>query len=573
MSIIQYKKADCRNCYKCIRQCPVKAIAYKNDQVEIIDEDCILCGNCLSVCPQNAKSIRRDIELVKASINKKEKVYVSLAPSFAAAFENVNERLMTHALEKLGFIYVEETALAAYHVSRQYEKLMSERKMKNIITTACPSIVYLVERYYPELVDMLAPVISPMVAHGKMLKEMYGPRIKVVFIGPCASKKQEFKDINNAGVISFVLTFQELKEWMADEGIYLNGQFSEDIKKLKETSGRIYPLPGGILKTIDSKFKKNYKSISIDGVDRCIKALDSIKNEGMENYFIEMNSCAGGCIGGPCMSEVKGGLIEARTRLIDYIRKNSAKIGQPNISEPKIDFSRKFSPRSHNNTVPSDEVIQEILNSTGKFTPDKELNCGACGYSTCRDKAIAVYNKKAQLYMCMPYMKERAESISNLVISTAPQAIFALDSELRIQELNNSARELFGLKSEIAEGRSIHEILKCPDIEKVMISGTNINDSKYYYEEHGVTVEQSIIYIPEQKTTILIIKDITKEEQRRKQMHQLSTENVELAQKVIDKQMRVAQEIASLLGETTAETKVALTKLKKSIVAEVGDAE
>ncbi len=571
MSIIQYKKADCRNCYKCIRHCPVKAIAFNNSQVELIEDDCILCGNCLTVCPQNAKSIRQDAEIVKNFIKKKEKVYVSLAPSFVSAFENVNEKWMVQALKGLGFTHVEETAFGAIQVSRQYEKLMNAREMKNIITTACPAIVYLIEKYYPELVSQMAPVISPMVAHAKMLRETYGSRIKVVFIGPCASKKQECSDMHNFGTINAVLTFQELEEWMTESGIYADGQFSEEVKAAKETSTRIYPLPGGILKTIDNKAKKNYRCISVDGVDRCMKVLDSIKNDGTENYFIEMNSCSGGCIGGPCMSYVKGGALEARTRLIEFVKRSSVKENALPAAAVKIDFSRKFSSRSNSNMMPTQEAIQSILNSIGKFTKDKELNCGACGYSTCRDKAVAVYHKKASLHMCLPYMKERAESISNLIIETTPHAIFALDSELCIHEVNNSARRMFRLDTQTVEGRKIHEILKCEDIEKVHQSGNNINASKFFYEDYGVIAEQSIIYIPEQKITVVIIKDITEEEQRYRHMHQLRSENVDIAQKVIEKQMRVAQEIASLLGETTAETKVALTKLKKSIMAEMSD--
>lgn len=571
MSIIQYKKTDCRNCYKCIRHCPVKAIAFNNNQVEVLEDDCILCGNCLTVCPQNAKSVRRDIDIVKNYINKKEKVYASLAPSYVSAFEGTNERWIVQALKKLGFTYVEETAFGAHQVSKQYEKLMNAREMKNIITTACPSIVYLIERYYPELVSQMAPIISPMVAHAKMLRETYGSRIKTVFIGPCASKKQEYSDLHNFGTINAVLTFQELESWMTEAGIYAGGTFCEDVKAAKETSARIYPLPGGILKTIDNRAKKNYRCISIDGVDRCIKALDSIRNDGAENYFIEMNSCAGGCIGGPCMNNVKGGSLEARTRLIEYVKKNSSKDNTLPESVVKIDFSRKFTSRSDSNVIPSQETIQSILDSIGKFTKEKELNCGACGYSTCRDKAIAVYNKKAQLYMCLPYMKERAESISNLIIETTPHAIFALDSELCIHEVNNSARKMFGLETEIVDGKRIQDVLKCADIEKVHASGDNITASKYFYEEYGIIAEQSIIYIPEQKITVVIIKDITEEEQRNQMMHQIRSENVDIAQKVIEKQMRVAQEIASLLGETTAETKVALTKLKKSIMAEMSD--
>lgn len=568
MRIIQFKEANCKNCYKCIRSCPVKAINFNNEQAEIVEEDCMLCGNCLKVCPQNAKTVNSDIDIVKNYIKKKEKVYASLAPSFISAFNDVDGKWLFAALKRLGFTYIEETAVGAAQVSREYEKLMDERKMKNIITTACPSINFLIEKYYPELIGQMAPVVSPMQAHAKMLRETYGNWIRIVFIGPCISKKDECNDLQNEGLVDAVITFEELENWMASEGLFDNNDFSDEIKASKDMTARIYPVPGGILKTIDAKYKKKYKCVSIDGVDRCMKILDSMKEEGIENYFLEMNSCSGGCIGGPCMRHVKGGFLEARERLVEYFRKSPGSSGISLNVSSKINFGKKFIDKSRKYDIPTEATIQGILNSIGKFSKDQELNCGVCGYQTCREKAIAVYNNKAQLHMCLPYMRERAESISNLIINTTPNAIFALDSELRIQEVNTAAREYFNLVRENAVGKNIYEILQCEDFENVLETRSNIYDSKYYYEKYDMTVEQSIMYIPEQNVIIVLIKDISAEEKKRRQIRDINSQNAELAQKVIEKQMRVAQEIASLLGETTAETKVALTKLKKSIMAE-----
>ncbi|HEX2946288.1 MAG TPA: [Fe-Fe] hydrogenase large subunit C-terminal domain-containing protein [Clostridia bacterium] len=571
MGTIQFREANCKNCYKCIRSCPVKAIAFKNEQAEIVEEECMLCGNCLKVCPQNAKTVKSDIETVKSFIRKKEKVYVSLAPSFISVFNKNNGKWMFSALKKLGFTYAEETAVGATEVSKQYEKLMEAGEMKNIITTACPSIIFLVEKHYPELIGMLAPVVSPMIAHAKMLRQTYGQRIKVVFIGPCLSKKDECNDFQNSGAVDAVLTFEELESWIKSEGISEQEDFDCEIKACGDMISRVYPTPGGILKTIGSMKRKNYKCISIDGVDRCMKVLDSIRDDGIEKYFIEMNSCQGGCIGGPCMGDIKGGFLEARERLIEYFKSCPGSNSPLMDVSSKVDLSKKFIDRSRKHTVPSEPTIRAILESIGKFTKDKELNCGACGYQTCREKAIAVYNGKAQLHMCLPYMRERAESISNLIINTTPNAIFALDSELGIQEANTAARGMFGLGSEDVAGRSIYDFLPCEDFQNVLDERRSIYDSKYYYDRYDITAEQSIIFIPEQNIVVAIIKDISREEQRRRQVFEIRSKNAELAQKVIEKQMRVAQEIASLLGETTAETKVALTKLKKSIMSEMGD--
>ncbi len=572
MSIIQFKEANCKNCYKCIRNCPVKAIAFINDQARIIEEDCMLCGNCLTVCPQNAKVVKSEVDTVKSFLRKKEKVYVSLAPSFISAFENADEKWLHAALKKLGFTCIEETAVGAAQVSKQYDKLINEKKMKNIITTACPSIALLVQKYYPELVGQLAPVVSPMIAHGKMLRETYGPRIRVVFIGPCLSKKDECNDIQHSGVIDAAITFEELDAWLAEEGIGSSTDLSGNLKGSQELRTRIYPAPGGIIKTLESRGSKHYQCISVDGVERCIKIMDSIKSGGLQNYFIEMNSCSGGCIGGPCMKHIKGGFLEARSRLIAYLKRGLKEEKLLSTEDVKIDLRKTFFDLPRKIKVPSEAVIQEILNSIGKYTRDKELNCGACGYSSCRDKAIAVYNNRAQLHMCLPYMRERAESMSNLIINTTPNAIFALDEKLCIQEANSAAQKMFGLNQSGFEGKSIYDVLECEDFQIAIDSRENTYDKKYYYEKYGMTVKQSVIYVPDQNIVVIVIKDITEEERRAQQMHRIREENVELAQKVIEKQMRVAQEIASLLGETTAETKVALTKLKKSILSETGDA-
>jgi len=572
MSIIQFKEANCKNCYKCIRSCPVKAIAFVNDQARIIEEDCMLCGSCLSVCPQNAKSVKNDIDIVKGFIRNNEKVYASIAPSFIAAFDNADEKWLWAALKKLGFIYVEETSVGAQQVSRQYDKLIKERKMKNIITTACPSINLLVQRYYPELIDQLAPVVSPMIAHAKMLRASYGTDIRVVFIGPCISKKHECKEIEYEGIVDAVITFEELDAWLNEEGINAEREFSEDIKGGMDLKARVYPVPGGILNTLEKRDDDYYKIVSIDGVDRCIKILDSLKNDEISNYFIEMNSCAGSCVAGPCMNNIKGGFLKAKEKVVEYIKRGGkTAAGESEYEEPEVNLERIFTAFHRKYEIPSEAVIQGILNSIGKFTPDKELNCGACGYSSCREKAIAVYNNKAQLHMCLPYMRERAESISNLIINTTPNAIFALDANLRIQEANFSAQRAFASDNMSLEGKSIFEVLDCDDFKMVIESKQNIYDKKYYYDKYHMTVVQSIIYVSDQNVVVVIIKDITPEEKKRQEMYRLRQENVEIAQKVIEKQMRVAQEIASLLGETTAETKVALTKLKNSIISEMSE--
>lgn len=571
MSTIQFKEANCKNCYKCIRNCPVKAISFKNEQAQIMEENCILCGNCLKVCPQNAKRVVDDVDKVKEYIEKNEKVYASLAPSFVSGFGMKDARCMYTALKKLGFSYVEETAIGAARVSLEYEKFIKQKKMRNIITTACPVIVSLVEKYYPELIDELAPAVSPMIAHAKMMREMYGSKIKIVFIGPCVAKKEEYKDSANDDVIDAVLTFEELEHWMEREEVSLDSEINEEFINLKKFTARLYPATGGILKTLAADKKNGYKFISLDGIEKCIDAFDAIKTGNVKGYFIEMNSCQGGCLNGPCTKVPDGGIFEARDRLFTYV-KNYAGRGEPGIiQDVKVDLSKKFIDKSHPYKIPDEKTIRDILKKIGKFKKEDELNCGACGYSSCRDKAIAVYNGKANLKMCLPYMRERAESISNIIIGSSPNAIIAINDDLCIQEINMTARKMFNIENVDVHGKNIYEFLICPDFEVVKDTGIDILNKKYTYDEYGITVEQDILYSKEHGLVIIIMKDITNDIKQQQQMYKVRGETVETAQKVIEKQMRVAQEIASLLGETTAETKVALTKLKGFIISEIGE--
>lgn len=569
MSTIQFKEVNCKNCYKCIKSCPAKAISLKDDHAQIIEDECVFCGKCLQVCPQNAKSVKDDVGKVKDFVKKKMKVYASIAPSFAPAFDIEDKRQIFSVLRRLGFTYVEETAVGASVVSQEYRKLIEKKEMNNIITTACPTIVSLIEKQYPELLGQMAPVVSPMIAHARMLKELYGSRIKVVFIGPCLSKKEEAK--GSSEDVDAVITFEELEKWMDEEELTFE-MSEEEIKEVNYNfNARFYPAPGGIIKSLGQVKKYNYKFVKFDGIDRCIDILNQIKEGKADNYFIEMNSCTGACLGGVCMNSGSHGFLEMRDKLTEYINSSPVNAKDCIEYETRVKLDKTFKDSSSKYIIPDDSIIEDILRKIGKFTKEQELNCGSCGYMTCREKAVAVYNKKAELRMCLPYMRERAESISNVIINSTPNAIFALTEEFTIQEANASARKLFNLECDELHNKSIFEILDCVDIVTVSDTKKNIMNSKYSYKRYNIVVEQSILYLKENQMIIIVMKDITKEETQKEKMNKVRSETIEIAQKVIDKQMRVAQEIASLLGETTAETKVALTKLKNSMQSEMGE--
>jgi PAS domain S-box-containing protein len=567
MKFINFKKANCKNCYKCVRVCPIKAIRIRDEQAGIMENACILCGKCLKACPQNAKSIRSDIDRVKHIIKESRKVVASLAPSFIGAFELKEPGQIVGALKALGFAEVQETALGAVYVSRVYRDLMQQGRMENIISSACPTVNELIEKYYPEVIPYLAPVVSPMIAHGKLIKESSGWDTKVVFIGPCISKKMEAEDFRHEGVIDAVLTFDELLRWFKQENIRLEEQEALGFDGDDPDMARYYPVPRGILRNLKQSGEDfSYHAVSVDGIEQCIEVLEALKVRQLKGYFIEMNACEGGCLRGPAMPSSMGLYLKQMQKVREYADKNSGVGGDALKFGKGVLLNKVFVDRSINQPIPDEAAIREILKKIGKPTEDQELNCGACGYPSCRDKAIAVYQGKAELYMCLPYMRERAESLANVILKATPNIIIAVNGDMEIQEFNDAAERMFQISRETAIGRKLYQLIDTSDFERVWETHESIFGKKVEYKEYGVVTEQDIMYVEDQQLVMAIMRDITNEERQARQMYKIKAETVEMAQKVIDKQMMVVQQIASLLGETTAETKVTLTRLKDMIL-------
>lgn len=562
MGLIQFRPANCKSCYKCIRHCAVKAIAFKNGQARVLDNECILCGRCTIVCPQNAKQIKSDLPLVKQALEEKQKMIVSLAPSYAAAYPGVSFAVLSGALKRLGFMKVEETAIGATEVTAEYERLMRAGKKKNLISTCCPAIVSLVEKHYPDLVQYLAPVASPASVHARMARIMYGDRTRVVFIGPCFAKHSEVspqKDLFAA------LTFQELNAWLEEENILLD-EPDEEATEIQQTKSRIYPISGGVIATLGPEVRKKYRCLSIDGLERCMQTLDAMQaHEQIAGYFLEMSACTGSCLGGPGMNPGCLPSVLAREEMLACAR-HRTRAAQPLTEHIKVDTTTVYRKRAVEAEQPSEEQIQEILHQLGKYSEKDCLNCGTCGYSTCREKAIAVFQGKANLFMCLPYLRERAESMSNEILAYTPNAILLVDRDETVLEANRAAGRLFENAQQL-KGAKIEQLLEKEPFERAKQGQAPVLDCASETADGQHIVEQSVVPLPN-GDSIVLVKDITQEEQKKRELEQLREETMETAQRVIDKQMRVAQEIASLLGETTGETKVALTKLKKSFAGE-----
>lgn len=557
MKILRLKKSNCKNCYRCIRECPVKSIKFSDHQAHIIDDECILCGRCVVTCPQNAKSVIDSTDWVKDAIRAGKRVIAAVAPSFIADFSVTGIGELEASLQKLGFFSAEETAIGAYIVKTEYENMIRAGKQDVIISTCCTSVVRLVQKYYPAAVKYLAHVLSPMQAHAADIKRRY-PDAYVVFIGPCIAKKAEGDE--DGSYTDAVLTFDELREWAADRRIALESDsepLSDDHKR-----SRFFPSTGGIIKSMDKQ--EGYRYIAVDGVKRCMRALESVLNGDLTHCFLEMSACEGSCIGGPATRKYKEHMLKSEERVT-----LSAEGGLDFDWKQEVPLVREIEPEYEQTMHPGETEIQKILAQMGKTKPEDELNCGTCGYNTCREKALAVFQGKADVTMCLPFMKEKAESFSNIIIENSPNAIMVLDAQLNVSQLNEAACALFGIEEPAAVlNTNVITLMDPEEYAEVLASEKPILNRKCYLPKYGKYVEEFIIYYKDSDILISILKDITKEEQEAEKAQKMRLDTVEATDRVIDKQMTTVQEIASLLGETVAETKVVLTKLKNTILAE-----
>ena len=551
------KKSNCKNCYKCIRHCPVKAIKFSGNQAQIIGNECILCGQCFVVCPQNAREIVHETEKVKVLIQGGTPVIVSLAPSFVANYDGVGIESMRVALQQLGFTDVEETAIGATMVKNEYERMLREEHRDVIITSCCHSINLLIQKYFPSCLEYLADVMSPMQAHCQDIKKRY-PNAKTVFVGPCLSKKDEAE--HYAGIVDAVLTFEELTEWLKEENIELKQEITEN----PASRARFFPTTGGVLKTMAQNVP-GVTYIAIDGVEECMAALRDIEGGKIHRCFIEMSACEGSCINGPIMEKRNSMPIKDYMAVANYAGEKDFEVEQP----APVQLKKQFEYIEHKLSMPTEADIMSVLRQMGKNTPAQELNCGSCGYNTCREKAIAVCQGKAEISMCLPFLKDKAESFSDTIVKNTPNGLIVLNENMEVQQINEAARKLMNIRyaSDVL-GEQVTRIMDPGVFLAVYNTGKTIQNQRVYLAEYQRYVEQTVMHDRDSHLLIGILRDVTDEEIQKEKKEKISRQTMEVADKVVDKQMRIVQEIASLLGETAAETKIALAKLKESIADE-----
>jgi iron only hydrogenase large subunit-like protein/uncharacterized Fe-S cluster-containing protein len=553
--------ARCRDCYRCLRACPVKAIRMQNGQAYVDEQRCIACGTCIRECPQGAKTFRNDINTAKKLIDDGYFVAASIAPSFAAVFNSWQRSRLPSALRALGIRYVGQTSLGAYQISLQSRKIAERGDARPYIATACPALINYIEKYQPRLIDYLLPLMSPMAAHAKMLKEKLGNDIKVVFIGPCVAKKSELTRPDVAGYVDCVLTFKELNAWFLNNNIDLSMCEESNFDEKPVHEAQLYPLPGGLIKTAGLHDDGlNLKLLRVDSIQGVRELLNGIQEEGSEHAIIEPLFCSQGCINGPGIEPGKN-LFDRRRDIIDYNRETAAISSTP---QPEADglFTASFgmAERGQAPETVTEEEILKILAQTGKQDPEQQLNCGACGYDSCREKAIAVVLGMAEPEMCIPYMRRLAERRTDQIFSTTPNAVLMLDDELNILGMNPAFKKFFSC-SDVILGRHISYLMDPAPFEKLISGVTQSLDLTVHHRPYNLLCRELLYMLKEERQIVGIFINITSQQEHETKLKEIRSQTIEQANELLEHQIKMAQNIAQFLGESTARGEELVRKL------------
>lgn len=552
-------KNDCQDCYKCVRRCPVKAIKIEDNSAMIIPELCIACGTCYKVCPAKAKQTRNDVLRAKHLIESGKDVYVSLAPSWMVEFDKATAEQMIAGLRRLGFKGVSQTALGAQEVSSNVSKLLSEKKSGLHISTACPSVVEYINKYLPQFSKNLTNFASPLLAHCTMLKKELGSDIEIVFVGPCISKK--FEADRNEDLLSLSISFSDIKNWLRDSGINLSEIKTSVFDKFliaNAKEGTAYPIEGGMIETL-KPYKDDAYLMQITGVDNIYRELSNLDITQFDKpIFIEALACEGGCVSGPCMSIKKGGLQKRIEILNSCVFDEDIK-----NKKPAYNIDMTFSGKAVEASNFAEIELKKMLTKIGKYSIDDEINCGGCGYNTCRNFAKALLEGKAEPEMCVSHMKQQAMRKANALLRCIPSPIVIADANLNILEYNDKFIEAFWVEethADIYDPSNLYGANLKDFIGFTNLFSASLDLEQDIHRQH-VKMEDKlydvvVFNIDSKQIVGGIMEDVTHVELKKEQI-------ADKAKEVISKNLATVQQIACTLGEHMAETEVLLRAIAK----------
>jgi len=557
---IRTGKVECQDCNKCIRECPVKAIRVEDAYAQVVPELCVLCGNCILACPSKAKQVCDDLPSAKALLKSGRTVIASLDPSFASQFAGVRPGQLIHALKQLGFFAVSEAALGAEQVEASVLALMNKGPKQIWISSACPAVVDFICKYHPECMAHVCSVLSPVLAHCKMLRARFGDDIAVVYIGACVAEKKEAEQ--HPELLDVALTYEDLEMWLIEKKINLAkiADMPDDRFEPQEAQeGALFPIAGGMAPGLTGGHEiDNLKFVSVSGLPEVEKALQDVSIWNPEqNIFFEMTACAGSCINGPMAARTRS-LARRRYDIIHY-----AKSAGEFPRKVELDITQRYAVAPVNPAEYTELQLQEALRTVGKYSAADELNCASCGYDTCRDFARAMIAGNAERLMCATYTRKMAQKKANALLQRMPSAVVVVDENMKIVECNANFVRLFSTEAELPknlEGSTLGGVMPFSDLfRRVLDSGEDIVGHDIRYERS--ILNTSIFTIEPHSVIGGVFQDITEPSFQKEQI-------IGRAQEVIQKNLKTVQQIAFLLGENAADSEIILNSIVHSFSPE-----
>ncbi len=566
---IYTEKAACQDCYKCVRQCSVKAIRVENGRAAVVKDLCILCGHCVQVCPAGAKKVRNDLDRVRKLIESGKRVIASIAPSFASEFSGTSLDQMAAALSRLGFWAVSETAWGADLVSREVAAQLMNASGKSIfVSSACPTVVDYIVKYKPAFANRITSLASPLMAQARQLHILYGDDCAVVFIGPCISKKHEADEYPQD--VAVAIDFEDLRTWFSEANIHLPlVKAATGVRIIPERSGKgaLYPVDGGMIASIKSwQDPEGVRFMSFSGMEEIDHALDDLEEELEQGLlraplFLELLACSGGCVNGP-RSKKQAGTIRKRLSILEYGQNRTVGAVARSLENPGPVLAQRWKSRAVAAEDWTEQDLAEALRRTGKYAREDELNCGGCGYDTCRDFARAMLVGRAEPDMCVSYMRKLAQKKANGLIRAIPSGVVIVDAKLAIVECNYNFARLLGEEAlqlweakPGLEGAALEKLLPFYRYFQDVLEGAEAIDRDIRFNNrilHG-----TIFGIERGAYAGGVFQDVTAPWVQKDRV-------VSQARKVITRNLAVVQKIAYLLGENAAETEATLTSIIES---------
>jgi iron only hydrogenase large subunit-like protein/uncharacterized Fe-S cluster-containing protein len=544
--------------------CPIKAIRIDDGQAFVDPDRCISCGTCVRECPQDAKTFRRDLDKAEDLVAHHAFVAVSLAPSFAGVFEPWQYARIPSALRSLGFEYVAETAVGAYLVA-QRTAACAQDKPQTSICTACPAVVTYIEKYAPAKIVNLLPVVSPMIAHARHIKDRFGPEAKVVFIGPCVAKKTEADRPEFNGLVDCVLTFDEFEEWLKRKHIDLAHCEDSAFDEQPQGKSRLFPVEGGCMATTTLNTSVvDEKLVFVSGFQEMKDVLDAA-DKGLTPCIVEPLFCAHGCVNGPGVSKV-GNLFERRARIIRYAQENPGVAPGNALS---IDLQTVFGAHPALRVSADEQEVLAVLDKAGKARKEDQLNCGACGYASCRDQAAAVVQGMAEVEMCIPYMRRLAEQRSDRIMETSPNGIVVLDADLNILNVNPAFLKMFRVAGTCL-GKSISHLIDPEPFDRVKSGQVDTADDIRLHKLQGVIARGIVYGLRAEKQYVGIFINITADHLNAERLQKVKDETAVQARELHEHQIEMARQFANFLGEYTAKGEQLVNKLMQAVESRDG---